>query len=680
MGKIRVEELAAPDGYREQGSPLPAPVDRRRRQVAPGRPGRVDRPRDPPGQDPRAQAAHRARQRIEGVPPAEERALADQDRRKAAPAAGRAGAGRRVGVGVGTRCAAAPSAGDSSSPAAARGGPCEDDARAAGADRGRSHGTGGRAAQARPAPQDRASAAETAGAPASGAAVRPPHGSGRARRRRHGSAPGFASSHGTRDPADGTRLRKPVVATRAVGLPAHAGRPRDAGTRRRAAAAHGSRRAPDGSRRRTTGLRWPGPCRGSPAGGRAHRTEAQGKRRQGQQEARGQAGREAEDHGRGRSRSSGVRRHVRRGHLFGHLAPAHREGRRRRRGRGRGEARVEVGAAPRGEVHARARLRKGARVQEADADRSDLPVRRGHGQRALGEAGSPGQGHPAAAHAEGDSRDRQPDTRRVDRDPDRQGSRGRSGRRLLRRGARARPDRLRGHGGVSLDALVPQDCRAPRSSRSWGTSITARRRSSTRSVRRRSPQGEAGGITQHIGAYRVAGPRPSDRVPRHARATRPSPRCAPAAPGRPTSSCSSWPPTTASCLRPSRRSTTRAPRRFPIVVAINKIDKPNANPDRVRKELADRGVLLESWGGDVPSAEISALKKQGIDQLLELHPDRRRPPGADGLGRRRGARRRPRSAPRGGARKRRHGPRPVRNPARRETSSSRARSSAASVR
>jgi translation initiation factor IF-2 len=38
----------------------------------------------------------------------------------------------------------------------------------------------------------------------------------------------------------------------------------------------------------------------------------------------------------------------------------------------------------------------------------------------------------------------------------------------------------------------------------------------------------------------------------------------------------------------------------------------------VRKELADRGVLLESWGGDVPSAEISATKKQGIDQLLEL--------------------------------------------------------------
>ncbi len=58
--------------------------------------------------------------------------------------------------------------------------------------------------------------------------------------------------------------------------------------------------------------------------------------------------------------------------------------------------------------------------------------------------------------------------------------------------------------------------------------------------------------------------------------------------------------------------------KVPIVVAINKIDKPNANVDRVKKELADRNVLLESWGGDVPSAEISALKKQGIDHLLEL--------------------------------------------------------------
>jgi translation initiation factor IF-2 len=58
--------------------------------------------------------------------------------------------------------------------------------------------------------------------------------------------------------------------------------------------------------------------------------------------------------------------------------------------------------------------------------------------------------------------------------------------------------------------------------------------------------------------------------------------------------------------------------KVPIIVAVNKIDKPNANAERVKKELADKGVLLEAWGGDVPSAEISATKKQGIDHLLEL--------------------------------------------------------------
>ncbi len=58
--------------------------------------------------------------------------------------------------------------------------------------------------------------------------------------------------------------------------------------------------------------------------------------------------------------------------------------------------------------------------------------------------------------------------------------------------------------------------------------------------------------------------------------------------------------------------------KVPIVVAINKIDKPNANVDRVKKELADQNVLLEAWGGDTPAVEISALKKQGIEHLLEL--------------------------------------------------------------
>lgn len=55
----------------------------------------------------------------------------------------------------------------------------------------------------------------------------------------------------------------------------------------------------------------------------------------------------------------------------------------------------------------------------------------------------------------------------------------------------------------------------------------------------------------------------------------------------------------------------------PIVVALNKIDKPNADPDRVKKQLADLGLLIEGWGGDTICVPISAKKKQGIEELLE---------------------------------------------------------------
>ncbi|MEA2572490.1 MAG: translation initiation factor [Acidobacteriota bacterium] len=58
--------------------------------------------------------------------------------------------------------------------------------------------------------------------------------------------------------------------------------------------------------------------------------------------------------------------------------------------------------------------------------------------------------------------------------------------------------------------------------------------------------------------------------------------------------------------------------KVPMIVAINKIDKPNANVDRVRQELSGHGVLVEQWGGDVVSVEVSATKKQGIDELLDM--------------------------------------------------------------
>ncbi len=55
----------------------------------------------------------------------------------------------------------------------------------------------------------------------------------------------------------------------------------------------------------------------------------------------------------------------------------------------------------------------------------------------------------------------------------------------------------------------------------------------------------------------------------------------------------------------------------PIVVAINKIDKPNADPERVRQQLADLGLIIEEWGGDIVCVPISAKKGQGVSDLLE---------------------------------------------------------------
>ena len=56
----------------------------------------------------------------------------------------------------------------------------------------------------------------------------------------------------------------------------------------------------------------------------------------------------------------------------------------------------------------------------------------------------------------------------------------------------------------------------------------------------------------------------------------------------------------------------------PIVVAINKIDKPGAQPERIKQQLADRGLLAEDWGGDVVMVPVSAKAKQNLDLLLEM--------------------------------------------------------------
>jgi translation initiation factor IF-2 len=57
---------------------------------------------------------------------------------------------------------------------------------------------------------------------------------------------------------------------------------------------------------------------------------------------------------------------------------------------------------------------------------------------------------------------------------------------------------------------------------------------------------------------------------------------------------------------------------IPILVAVNKIDKPNANPDRVKRQLADLGLTPEEWGGHTTMVEVSAKKGAGIEELLEL--------------------------------------------------------------
>ena len=56
----------------------------------------------------------------------------------------------------------------------------------------------------------------------------------------------------------------------------------------------------------------------------------------------------------------------------------------------------------------------------------------------------------------------------------------------------------------------------------------------------------------------------------------------------------------------------------PIIVAVNKIDKDGADPDRIKRELAEKGLVPEEWGGDTIFANVSAKKQIGIDNLLEM--------------------------------------------------------------
>ena len=133
----------------------------------------------------------------------------------------------------------------------------------------------------------------------------------------------------------------------------------------------------------------------------------------------------------------------------------------------------------------------------------------------------------------------------------------------------------------------------------------------------RVAQSEAGGITQHIGAYQVD--YQGEKVtfidtPGHAAFTEMRARGA-----KVTdiviivvAADDGVMPQTIEAIDHAKAA------KVPIIVAVNKMDRPQANPEKVMTALSEKGLTPEEWGGQVPFVKISALKGEGIDQLLEL--------------------------------------------------------------
>jgi len=128
---------------------------------------------------------------------------------------------------------------------------------------------------------------------------------------------------------------------------------------------------------------------------------------------------------------------------------------------------------------------------------------------------------------------------------------------------------------------------------------------------------EAGGITQHVGAYTVA---VSDRsvvfldTPGHEAFTMMRAR------GAAVTDIVILVVAADDGVMPQTREAIDHARAagVPIMVAINKIDKPNANPDRVKQQLADLNLIPEDWGGTTVFCQVSAKKREGLDLLLEM--------------------------------------------------------------
>jgi translation initiation factor IF-2 len=136
--------------------------------------------------------------------------------------------------------------------------------------------------------------------------------------------------------------------------------------------------------------------------------------------------------------------------------------------------------------------------------------------------------------------------------------------------------------------------------------------------------GEAGGITQHIGAYTISVPHPERKgelaqitfldTPGHAAFSSMRARGANVTDivVLVVAANDGVMPQTLEALAHAKAA------KVPILVAVNKIDHPNANPLKVRQQLQEKGLVPDDWGGDTIYVECSALTKQGIDKLLEM--------------------------------------------------------------